>query len=78
MKPAPPNVCEHCDAELRHRTVSLELGGKVHAFCSDSCERRWMIEQHERLRVFLNRIYISTNGRAAKIAKAALFTSEQP
>lgn len=79
MTAAPPTECEQCDAELARRTVTLVLdAGGTHHFCSDRCERKWLIDQHARQRRFLNRIYISTGGKAAAIAKTALHTNEEP
>lgn len=81
MTTAPPSVCEldGCEAELTRRTVTLVLEtGGTHHFCSDRCERKWLIEQYTRQRIFLNRIYIATNGRASAIAKTALHTNEAP
>jgi hypothetical protein len=72
-------TCEHCGADMLHRTVRLELDtAHRHYFCSDGCERNWMLAQLKRWRRFLNRIFVSTGGRAREVAKTALFTNDQP
>lgn len=72
-------MCEHCEAETQHREVKLVLeDGRVHHFCSDRCERKWMAAELVRQRRFLNRIFITTRGRASKLAKQALTTNHQP
>lgn len=71
-----PTACEQCEAELVHRSVKLVLeSGARHVFCSDSCERRWLIAGYETHRHALHDVHIHapTNSRAYRIARAALF-----
>lgn len=72
---------EPCGREFHEhqRTVTVELeGGRKRVFCDDRCERRWLEAELKRQRQFMNRIYVSTRGRAHDIAHVALHTNESP
>jgi hypothetical protein len=73
-------TCEHCDSDIRHRDVVLDLGGIAgkHHFCSDGCKQSWTEGQLRRWSYFLNRIFIRSRGLSRDIARMALRTNLPP
>lgn len=70
-------TCAECDADIppRQRVVTLVVEyERTFHFCSDRCERRWLIAERARFRAALNRIYTSAriSGRAREIAHVTL------
>lgn len=72
-------TCDHCQRDIVGRVVTLELdAGHRRTFCSDSCERRWLLAELIRDRRFLRRIWMTTRGRARELARTALLTETPP
>lgn len=73
-------TCDCCDREMTGRVVTLQVERRItKRFCSDSCERRWMLAEIQRTRRFLRRIWITCkDGLVSKFAGRGLNTDQQP
>ncbi len=71
--------CEQCDAELRHRSVRVDLGrGGVHTFCCDACKHRWCDSLLAEWARTLNSIYVRGRGLSRDMARLALRLRTNP
>lgn len=66
-------TCDCCDREMTGRVVTLQVERRItKRFCSDSCERRWMLAELVRTRRYLRRIWTTCKDAAQKLARRAL------
>jgi hypothetical protein len=70
-------TCERCKEDVSdfgEAIVSLFIEGeRMRSFCSRACERAWLVDRYETYRAALRRIYLDGRGKAADVARRALY-----
>lgn len=67
-------TCKQCGADIRHRTVRLNLGrvGGEHTFCCDACKHGFVERLLAEWSTTLNSIFVRGRGLSRDLARQAL------